>query len=429
MKCTVCGTTAGCVIILLGIPSAALPGDGADAGARHAGGVSTEVVVAPGPVWKRHTIDATSRGADGVKLGDLNGDGRPDIVTGWEEGGVVRVYLNPGPAHARDEWPRVTVGRVANVEEAIFADLDGDGRLEVISGTEGKTRTVYRHRFTPVRTGNNAELLDPDNWRTEAFPATSGRQMWMQAAALDLDGQHGTDLLLASKSSDAAISWLRAPANPESLADWTLHPLRPAGWIMSLSPLDLDGDGDPDILFTDRKGPRRGAFWLENPGPEQNRAHAPWIEHPVGAAGREVMFADTGDVNGDGRIDVAIAVNPGEVVLCLRRADGRFEEQVLSLDRSNIGDAKAVKIADVNGDGLPDLFFTCENAAGPREGIVWLEQRAGQPWLQHPLGGPEGLKYDLMQVLDLDSDGDRDVITCEERDLLGVVWYENPHTP
>lgn len=97
------------------------------------------VILAPGTPWTRHTIDNTSRGADGVKLGDLNKDGLPDIVTGWEEGGVVRVYLNPGTAKAREPWAQITVGEVKNVEEAIFTDLDGDGELEVVSGTDRKS--------------------------------------------------------------------------------------------------------------------------------------------------------------------------------------------------------------------------------------------------------------------------------------------------
>lgn len=372
------------------------------------------VVSVPGSPWARHTIDNTSQGADGVKLGDFNGDGLPDIVTGWEEGGVVRVYANPGAAKVRDAWPQTTVGKVKNVEEAIFADLDGDGRLEVVSGTEGKTRTLFWHR-----------LID-GQWRTDAFPAAKDTQMWMQAAALDLDGLHGADLLLASKGDGAAVGWLQAPEKPDELRAWSYHKLREAGWLMSLTPHDVDGDGDADAVFSDRKGQRTGVFWLENPGAEANRQHAAWKEHAIGGLGKQVMFADIGDVNGDGLADVVVAAKPVEIVICLRMPDGGWDERVLTLDGSNLGDAKAAKIADVNGDSLPDLFFTCENAKGKLEGIVWLEQQRDGPWKQHTLGGPEGLKYDLMQTLDLDGDGDLDVITCEERDQLGVVWYENP---
>ncbi|MEQ1859215.1 MAG: VCBS repeat-containing protein [Chthoniobacteraceae bacterium] len=386
---------------------------------------TTEVELAPGTLWKRHTIDDTSRGADGVKLGDINGDGLQDVATGWEQGGEVRVYLNPGPAKSRDAWPRVTVGNVGNVEEAIFADLDGDGRLEVVSGTEGKTRTLYWHRFA----GSPDELLSPERWSTSAFPATENAQMWMQAAAVQIDGQHGGDLLLASKGTGAAVGWLQAPPAHRALADWRFHKLRDAGWVMTLTPHDVDGDGDSDAAFTDRKGARSGVFWLENPGAAANATNAPWKEHAIGALGREVMFADIGDVNGDGLADVAAATKPASIFLFLRRAGGAWEERVIQLDGTNIGDAKAVKIADVNLDGLPDLLFTCENAKGKLEGIVWLEQRAGAPWRQRTLGGPDGLKYDLMQTLDLDGDGDLDVITCEERDGLGVIWYENPHLP
>ena len=45
--------------------------------------------------WKMHIIDNASNGADGVKLADINHDGRLDIVTGWEEGGITKLYLQP----------------------------------------------------------------------------------------------------------------------------------------------------------------------------------------------------------------------------------------------------------------------------------------------------------------------------------------------
>jgi hypothetical protein len=58
--------------------------------------------------------------------------------------------------------------------------------------------------------------------------------------------------------------------------------------------------------------------------------------------------------------------------------------------------------------------------------VVWLERRADGGWWQWSLAGAPGVKFDLLQLLDLDGDGDLDVLTCEEADGLGVVWYENP---
>ncbi len=399
-----------------------IPSQQAEGASNQVAALPLSVVSASGPVWRRHVIDDSSKGADGVKLGDLNGDGLPDIVTGWEEGDEVRVYLNPGPRQTRQPWPRVTVGKVASPEDAIFADLDGDGCLEVVSCTEGKTRTVFWHRFR----GETQDLLKVERWSTVAFPAPSNSQQWMQAVAMDLDGQHGLDLMLASKGEDATVGWLQAPARPDELSAWRFHSLRKAGWIMSLIPHDADGDGDQDVVFTDRKGERTGVFWLENPGAKANRDHAPWREHPIGGLGREAMFADIADLNRDGRMDVAFAVKPRDIVVCLRQRDGGWSEQVLTLDGTSIGNAKAVMVADVNRDGWLDLLFTCEGATGEREGVAWLERQSQGPWLQRPLGGPAGVKFDLMQGLDLDDDGDADVITCEESDGLGVIWYENP---
>ena len=54
--------------------------------------------------WKLHTIDNNSKGADGVRFMDINGDKHPDIVTGWEEGGVVRIYTNPGKNPQNKKW-------------------------------------------------------------------------------------------------------------------------------------------------------------------------------------------------------------------------------------------------------------------------------------------------------------------------------------
>src|SRR5688572_17864540 len=86
-----------------------------------------------GGVWNHHSIDDSARGADGVRLADANGDGLLDIATGWEEAGLIRLYLNPGAAKAKQPWPKVTVGQVNSPEDAVLVDLDGDGGLDIVS--------------------------------------------------------------------------------------------------------------------------------------------------------------------------------------------------------------------------------------------------------------------------------------------------------
>jgi hypothetical protein len=377
--------------------------------------------------WRRHTIDASSRGADGVRVGDINGDGLPDLTTGWEEGGRVRVYVNPGPQAAKQPWPAVTVGEVRSPEDAVFADLDGDGRSDVVSCCEGRERSVFVH-WAPRE---EEKLLDPAAWRTEAIPAAEKQQMWMFALPMQIDGRNGVDLIVGSKGENASVSWLEAPADGRNLAGWRLHRLYDAGWIMSLAPHDVDDDGDQDVIVSDRKGKNRGVLWLENPGPEAAAKGDPWREHRIGGTGQEVMFLDVADLDRDGRSDVICATRNGHV-LFLRRAGSSpddWEEHRIENPHGAPG-GKGVKAGDLDGDGRVDLVCTFELGNDrSRPGAAWMTYRdspTDATWQTRDIAGSEGLKFDLIQLLDLDADGDLDVLTCEERDNLGVFWYENP---
>jgi len=376
--------------------------------------------------WPRHTIDDSSRGADGVRLADVNADGRPDIVTGWEEGGITRVYLNPGPAKANQKWPAVTVGKTPSVEDAVFSDLDGDGNADVITCCEGRTRTMFVH-WAPKE---KSRRLMPDAWKTEAIPSSKGAMMWMFAVPCQIDGKRGPDLVAAGKGKGAQLGWFEAPETPRNLADWEWHPLLDVGWIMSLVLTDMDGDSRPDILATDRKGKTRGVFWLENPGPGPALAK-PWPRHDIGGAGREVMFLACADLDGDGLRDVLVATKPRDI-LFLRRtsAGGRTWQPHTIRIPDTAGTTKAVNVGDIDLDGRPDIVFSCEGAKPPKSGVMWLSGRETQTgaaeWDAHDISGPEGAKFDLVQLVDLDADGDLDVLTCEEAANLGVIWYENP---
>ncbi len=386
------------------------------------------VQVAGAGEWPRHTIDDSSRGADGVRLADVNGDGLLDIATGWEEGGQIRVYLQPEKTKVRSRWPAVTVGQVKSPEDAVFVDLDQDGRTDVVSCCEGRTRTVFVH-WAPAA----PHYLQGSAWLTTALPCTQQQQSWMFGLPMQVDGQHGVDLVVGSKGAQAAIGWLEAPEDPRDVDAWTYHRLYRAGWIMSLQARDMDADGDLDILATDRKGPTRGLLWLENPGADdvRLRGDADWAQHRVGGDDREVMFLAAGALRQTGQLDLVAAVK-GRGISWFRSQGGRqppWAHQEIAMP-PNCGSGKGVAIGDINLDGQMDLVFSCEHAEPPLSGVRWLTRdadgREEGRWRDHEISGERGIKFDRLELLDLDHDGDLDVLTCEERHNLGVFWYENP---
>jgi hypothetical protein len=117
--------------------------------------------------WTRHVIDASSRGADGVRTADVNSDGIPDLVVGWEQGGLTRVYVGSREHTEGPRWRAVTVGQSPDVEDAAFFDADGDGSLDIVSSTEGRSRKILVH-WSPSR----ERYTNEHEWKTEVLTQT-----------------------------------------------------------------------------------------------------------------------------------------------------------------------------------------------------------------------------------------------------------------
>ncbi len=381
--------------------------------------------------WECRIIDGTSRGADGVKLADVNHDGFMDITTGWEEGGLTRVYLNPGPAKAEGKWPSVTTGRTPSVEDAVFVDLDRDGAVDVVSCCEGSSQSVFV-QWAPK---SKDDYLRESKWRSEIIPVSKGMTRWMFCIPMQVDKQGGVDLVAGSKEPNGRIGWFEVPDEARDIKAYKWHTISPAGWIMSLRSVDMDGDGDLDILTSDRKGRMRGCRWLENPGAGDAQKKS-WPNHFIGCRDKEVMFLTVADMDEDGLQDVLVAVKSSKAseIVILRRLDTRgcsWKEYVIAYPEKT-GTAKAVVVGDINGDAQDDIVFSCEGAKAPKSGLMWLSRTKGVfdgHWQAHNVSGPKGIKYDRMELLDVDRDGDLDILTCEEREGgrgLGLFWYENP---
>ena len=363
--------------------------------------------------WQRHVIDDSSRGADGVKAADINGDGHLDLVTGWEEGGQIRVCLQPDVELISDRWPAVTVGRVGSPEDAVFCDLDRDGVFEVISCCEGSTRLMYVHCCV-----DTAAMLDEASWETNEIALDISARQWMFATPLETVASESRRIIAGAKGDGAELGILTSTGVLDGDFSWEWEPLRSAGWIMSIDTLDMDGDGDRDIIYSDRRGLNRGVYWMEQIGDEH------WHHHTIGGVNHEVMFLDTGDLNGDGILEIVAAARDAGIIIMSRDAadSEQWQERIISLTET-CGTGKGVAILDVDRDGDNDIVFSCENSA-LKIGVGWL---AAPNWeLQDISGSTEGVKFDLLLPMDVNADGWTDIITCEERENLGLIWYENP---
>ncbi len=383
--------------------------------------------------WKRHTIDASSFGADGVRAADANGDGMTDLVSSWEQGGLARVYLRTNSLNT-PAWQAVTVGKSPNAEDAVFFDADDDGVYDVVSATEGRDRKILIHWAPSVE-----QYSEASEWRTEILHADGSQ--WMYSVPMDVDRRRGIDLVIGGKNKDASIGWLESPDDPRIVGDWRYHNLSEAGWIMSLLVMDMNDDGYSDILLSDRRGPMSGVRWLENPGPGASLTK-PWVNHWVGARQRQVMLIDIADMDGDGIAEIIVpSFKENDYRLSIfkrdsQQATGELWTEFMVPYPEIAGRPKAVAVGDIDLDGRPDLVLASAQAYDNKQGIVWLRYRTTpftSAWDTFNVSGAEGLKFDLNLLLDVDGDGDLDVINSEEHNNaangnpgLGVIWYENP---
>jgi hypothetical protein len=349
-------------------------------------------------------------GADGVDLRDVNGDGLPDITAGWEQSAYTSVQYHPGCGRTDVSWNgEILPGRTPGVEDAVFGDVDGDGLQDVVSAGSSSFR-LYVHFRTPT------------GWQFVTIAAATNVQRWLKAVVTDVDGDGRADIVAGGYSTGASIDYFTS-STPRNGASWTRHTVGPVGATYSLVIRDVDRDGDPDLVVSDRdtiltpavRYDLRGSRWLENTG-------GVWVNHTIG------LFPNARwlHVSPDARL----VVDGSPAALTIRTSeDGlHWGAQPVPIP-TGVGQFNAVERADVDGDGLPDLVLTFSHAFDALSGVVWLR---APNWERGEISGPDGEKFDNLALVDVDCDGDLDVVTNEQGRKgdktviqLGNVWYEN----
>ena len=418
--------------------------------------------------WREHRIDdelltgVPLRGSDGLVVADLDRDGFPDVVSVHESDDV---YDGAPEGHIRiafgsadpDRWFNVTLAEgpeAGAAEDVTVADFNGDGWLDVVAACELSHLIYFQNPGTAVRDGSWPRLIPS---------ITLDRGSFIRVFAADFNGDGRAEVATPNKGAQdptraaqepKAISVFEVRGEPLADAAWFEHVLTEVPWPINAQAIDLDGDGDSDVIAGSVAQGR--AFWFENRG---SAGALEFVEHAIavtepGAAEPPVVNAfnmDFADLNGDGRLDI-VTFNTARLL----GIDAAWLEHPASPDGAwtfhRIGDYApdqlvGLALADIDGDGDQDLmtggYSGASNAASSRttDGVAdvnaslgrlaWFENRGqGGEWQRHDFSRRERGMFDKFVAQDMDRDGDIDFVSTRgnSKPYDGVFWLEQVRT-
>jgi FG-GAP-like repeat/FG-GAP repeat len=330
------------------------------------------------PTWKKHQFRQINYVGnyidDFVDIPiDVNRDGYPDVVSVTYFSHKMSWFQNPGANTAKSDapWAEHIIDDSGPIEFAFLVDI----------GNTGKKRDLLP-QFVSQRLPLAWYELKDGNWLKHTV---SDRSYGHGIGAGDVNGDGRTDILTSK-------GWFEAPPDPRS-PNWKFHPdwdSNSGASYCGLNSTSITGQGTPPPLV---------------PGSQPG----------------ELGFMHVIDVNGDGLPDVLTTCAHDYGVFWLeQRPDHQWAKHNIDYTWSQ---AHYSVLADMRGDGHLELvtgkryFAHNGNDPGAREplGVYWYEFRSNPQhaveWIRHVIsyGGRMGGGTEL-QVVDIDGDGDMDVV-------------------
>ena len=339
-------------------------------------------------------------GPHDVVIADFNGDGNPDVGAVAYDSDEVAWFLNDGSIHGPLLWPKHTVATGFDGALCIAAaDIDEDGDTDLVAGA---------FRDDDVKWYEN-QINEGIAWEPRTITTALDGVYTVQPVDLDLDGD--LDILTSARGGDRIV-WYEMNV-------WGGYEAHDIGTgfngARSAVAADYDSDGDLDIVAAGEYEDRV-AYW-------QNFS----IHHTTSFGGREVvessvlqpMAVDIADLDLDGKLDIVSTNFNTTTEWDLFMWSGGPGDWDLTPLGTNLNGATAVRVADVNADGLPDLV-----AAGAEADTVrWYRGDGSGSFVGITVAtGIDGAKD--VDTADFDCDGDLDIAAVGYHSGE-VLWFEN----
>lgn len=374
-----------------------------------------------------------------IAISDLNGDGIPDLVEadscqaggGNCTSGELTVFLGSSNGTFQ-ELASYNSGGVAGSSVAI-GDVNGDGHPDLVMANECQSSTNCNNGVISVLLGNGDGTFQP------AVSYSAG-YVPVAVALGDLNGDGHLDVVVANQNqcsscNNGGVSVLLGNGNGTFQSPVTYS--SGGGAATSVAVGDVNGDGHPDVVMTNQYqcqscGNGQVSVLL---GKGDGTLKTPITYSSGGYAALSVAI---GDLDGDSNPDLIVTslcsksykCVDGVVEVLLGKGDGTFRSN--GTYSSGAYGANSVAIADVNGDGKPDLVVdnTCRTTSNCSVGGVSVLLGNGDGTFQnavtHSSGGESATS---IAVRDLGNDGRPDLVTsnnCASKDdctgTVSVLW-------
>lgn len=334
----------------------------------------------------------------GVAVGDVNGDGWPDLYFSANSG-VNELYLNQGNFQFKEVTEKAGVGGMDGWTTGVtMADVNGDGLLDIYVCKSGPLGAEHRHNRLYINQGSRENGLPQFKEEAGKYglddPAYS-----THATFFDYDRDGDLDLYLLNNPPvrDPRVNVQPTAQQRRNLSDDKLYrndtdstgaitfvdvtekaKLKDEvlGYGLSATVSDVNKDGWPDIYVANDFYVEDRLYINQGDGTFVNNIHG-WIDH----MSRSSMGSDIADYNNDGRPDIFVLdmlaesnrrqklLNVGQRptresnqyvrnTLHLHNGNGTFSEIGQLADVSNTDWSWAALLADFNLDGFKDLYIT-----------------------------------------------------------------------
>ena len=389
------------------------------------GSVSVLLGNGDGTLQAAVSYNSGGQNAISIALGDVNGDGKSDVVVanncvsnGNCSNGWVTVLLGNGDGTFQQALGYNSGGLYA--ASVAVADINGDGKADLVVANQTDSNGDWQD-------GSVASVLigNGDGTFQSALNYASGDIVGSSLAIVDVDGDHKLDVVMVNQCIDNYNCVNGAVSVLLGNGDGTLRAAvnyNPGAWdSYGVAIADVNADGKADLLVASQCNNINSctngtASVLLGNG---DGTFQPAVSYNSG--GSNAFSVSSADVNGDGKIDLVVEnecadsnCSNGSVSVLLGNGDGTFQSAV-SYGSSGLYPLSAT-IADVNGDGKPDLVVANQCADGNcSSGSVGVLLSNGDGTFQSAITYNSGGIYSFSTaVADVNGDGKPDLLVANE---------------